>query len=200
METRSFRLSSESPLMMHSEKTVNPFDPLTVELKKLTGKRKKTDEDLVEIARLEFVAGTYWTPEAGYHIPGGNIESMLIASAKHFRLGQQVKQAVAVTEVHCPFKFSDDKLPPDKLWENKAYVDIRGVRVGTAKVNRCRPVFASWSVSFTAAFAPDKINPEDLVRVVENAGRYIGLGDFRPRYGRFTAEESAAAQPRRRSA
>ncbi len=44
-------------LMMHNGRTKDPLDPYAKALKKLTGKRKKTDADYLEISRLEWEAG-----------------------------------------------------------------------------------------------------------------------------------------------
>ena len=46
--------------MMHNARLANPLDPLVQEIKKLTGKRKKTEDDLLQIARLEWEGGFYF--------------------------------------------------------------------------------------------------------------------------------------------
>ena len=32
------------------------------------------------------------------------------------------------------------------------------------------------------------IDPDSLTRIVEHTARYVGFGDFRPKFGRATAE------------
>jgi hypothetical protein len=50
---------------MHDRnKLVNPLHPLTKELKRFTGKQKKTEEDLMALAKLEWLAGMYLTDSA----------------------------------------------------------------------------------------------------------------------------------------
>jgi hypothetical protein len=182
MKTVKFTIESISPMLMHSDRTANPLNPHTKALKAITGKRKKTDDDHYEIAKLEFIASCYFNSR--WHIPAANFEAMLLASAKHFKLGTTIKQALLVPD-DAEFIFSDSKLKPEDLFRIDEYVDQRTVKVGTAKTIRTRPIFNSYKVKFTCWLDTDKMNLEQLQQIVENAGKYVGLGDYRPRYGRF---------------
>jgi len=182
MKTVQFTIESVSPMLMHSDRTANPLNSHAKALKAITGKRKKTDEDHYEIAKLEFIASCYHNGK--WHIPSANFEAMLLASAKHFKLGTTIKQALLVPD-DAEFVFDDNKLTPTDLFKIDDYVDQRTVKVGMAKTIRTRPIFNSWTVKFTCWLDVDKMNVEQLVQIVENAGRYVGLGDYRPRYGRF---------------
>jgi len=183
MKTIRFKISGTNPLLMHSDRTANPLNEYAKKLKAITGKRKKTDEDHFEIAKLEFEASCYHS-EKGYFIPSANIEAMLLASAKHFKLGTTIKQAVLVND-DAKFSFEHDRLKPQSLFNVPQYVDQRTVKIGTSKTIRTRPIFNIWECEFTIWLDTDKMNPEQLQQIVENAGNYVGLGDYRPRYGRF---------------
>ena len=54
-------------------------------------------------------------------------------------------------------------------------------------VTRVRPALrAGWEAEFDIQVnLPEYIAPQDLNGVIANAGRLMGLGDFRPTYGRF---------------
>lgn len=54
-------------------------------------------------------------------------------------------------------------------------------------ITRTRPALkAGWTVEFDVQInLPEYISPADLNEVAANAGRLLGLGDFRPTYGRF---------------
>ena len=71
-----------------------------------------------------------------------------------------------------------------KEWD---YLDTRRVMVQRAGVNRVRPAMhAGWKATFDfQVLVPEYIDRNSLREVVEQAGRLIGLGDFRPTYGRF---------------
>lgn len=67
------------------------------------------------------------------------------------------------------------------------YEDRRRVVVQRNGINRTRPAMkAGWRATFDLQVTlPEYISPPMLNEVVANAGRLIGLGDFRPSYGRF---------------
>ena len=67
------------------------------------------------------------------------------------------------------------------------YLDQRRVMVQRAGVTRVRPAFLpGWTASFEFQIQlPEYVPGQDLLDVLVNAGRLIGVGDFRPTYGRF---------------
>lgn len=67
------------------------------------------------------------------------------------------------------------------------YEDRRRVVVQRNGVNRTRPAMRSgWRASFLLMVnLPEYIPPQLLNEVVSAAGRLVGIGDFRPSYGRF---------------
>lgn len=67
------------------------------------------------------------------------------------------------------------------------YLDVRRAVVQRSAVTRTRPAFrAGWSASFTIeVLTPEYITPTDLLDTLNTAGRLIGIGNFRPTYGRF---------------
>lgn len=183
MKTIKVTIKSISPMLMHSDVTANPLGFWSKELKKYTSKRKKTDEDHEAISSVEFQASCYYD-EGKYVIPSANIEACMLASAKQFKLGTTIKQAVIVPE-DATFDFEHSDLTPEKLYSKAQYVDMRTVKVGTSKTIRTRPIFHSWESTFEVFLDEDKMNPEQVIDIISNAGKYVGLGDYRPRYGRF---------------
>lgn len=67
------------------------------------------------------------------------------------------------------------------------YLDRRRVCVMRAAVTRVRPALnAGWSATFQLMIqTPEYISPQTLNAVIADAGRLVGVGDFRPSYGRF---------------
>lgn len=183
MKTLVFEIESIVPLLMHDDKTANPLNDFTKKLKALTGKRNKTDEDHAAIAEVEWNASLYYE-NGKYVIPTKVLESTLLASAKQFKKGTLLKQCVLVAD-DMTLEFKDKNLTPDKLFKKLEYVDMRTVKVGQAKTTRCRPKFDSWKGEFTVILDEDKLNVEEIEQIVNNAGKYVGMCDYRPRYGRF---------------
>jgi hypothetical protein len=67
------------------------------------------------------------------------------------------------------------------------YVDQRRVVIQRSAITRSRPAFlAGWEATFEVMVqTPEYIDRDMLHAVIANAGRLVGLGDFRPTYGRF---------------
>lgn len=67
------------------------------------------------------------------------------------------------------------------------YLDQRRVTVQRSGVTRVRPaLFAGWRATFDLdVILPEYISGERLHHAIQNAGRLVGVGDFRPTYGRF---------------
>jgi hypothetical protein len=70
-------------------------------------------------------------------------------------------------------------------------IDKRGVRVQMARVTRCRPFLnKGWKCEFTVDVLEPSFITEDLLRdIIDRAGKFHGLMDFRPDYGRFMVTE-----------
>jgi hypothetical protein len=67
------------------------------------------------------------------------------------------------------------------------YLDRRRVMVQRQGINRTRPAMrAGWTVTFDLMVVlPEYLDRNSLRETVESAGRLIGIGDFRPTFGRF---------------
>lgn len=67
------------------------------------------------------------------------------------------------------------------------YLDQRRVTVQRAGITRVRPAFhAGWEAELTLmVLLPEYVPPMDLHAVLSDAGRLVGVGDYRPTYGRF---------------
>jgi hypothetical protein len=72
-------------------------------------------------------------------------------------------------------------------------VDCRAVTVNKAHILRRRPRFDDWEVTFTVCFDEGAISAETLISILEEAGRTKGIGDYRPKFGRFSVVENAEA-------
>jgi len=183
-QSLKFHIEGIAPLLMHNGQLANPLNPLVKEMKTLTGQRKKTDEVHLALSRLEFRAGLYLNSKGEVIITSDVLESCLIEGAKKSKLGKQFKSAVAIHEDS--ILNYGKKLTVDELWERSAeFADVRGVKVGTSRVMRTRPIFRNWSLKFTALYDDEQINAENLLQAVTDAGTQVGLCDYRPKYGRF---------------
>lgn len=186
-------ITGTSELLMHNSRLANPLDPAAKALKKATGKRTKTDDDYEEIARLEHAGGLYLDPDVGPYVPSDNIWRSLYDGAKKHKLGVKVKEGVIFSEPVNPLSYKGPR-DQDGLWKDENFRHFASVKVGMQRVMRCRPVFRQWSTEANGILDPNVLDFEELITVANTAGMIIGLGDYRPRYGRYraTVEKIAA--------
>ena len=115
--------------------------------------------------------------------PAIHLESSMIRAAVEFKFkGQKTykdlfKAAVFVEPLMVPHK--------DEGW----VIDKQYVVIGKARILRCRPRFDSWALDFTVRILDDRVQPLIVQQVLETAGKYYGIGDYRPRFGLFEVTE-----------
>ena len=126
------------------------------------------------------------------YIPGSNIFACIIAAGIFHKVGKKqlttnksslIPAGCIVEELICP-------LGTDQ-WE----VDARSVvNPSTQGRMMCyRPRLDVWSLTFTLDIDTSVFDPKLIRAVVDDAGKKIGLGDFRPQrkgpFGRFVVTE-----------
>lgn len=192
MDTIKIRITGTAPLLVHSDRLANPLDPLTKEIKTFTGKRKKTDDDHLAIARLEWTGGMYYDEKIGPFIPGRNIRAMLISGAKKTKDSTKAKAGMIVNEDKVKLIYSGPRKIED-MWDDGRFTDMRSVCVMKARTMRCRPVFPEWAIEFSVIYDPSVVDRSDILRFCDAGGRLVGMGDYRIEkggdFGRFEACE-----------
>ncbi len=180
-------------LLMHNPSILmNPFHKITQEMKGLTAKRKKSDEDLRRISELEWHASLYFDPEVGVYMPGDNVEKCAVECARMKKRGKDVQRGLMCLERRIPL-IVDGKVQKNisALFSmNGKYVDLRPERVSGRGVLRTRPIFRDWQFTVDIAFDDEIWNERDVVQLFEDAGKYMGLCDRRPRFGQFVVEKA----------
>jgi hypothetical protein len=185
MATFQMQIEGIAPLLMHSARLADPMDDATKALAAVTGKRKKTDDDHIEVARLEHLGSLYISQEFGPFIPGQNIEAALFRGAARTKQGTALKSALLVPQNVNPLIYRGPR-DAQGLWEDKAFVHRSSVKVGTSRVIRTRPVFSSWQIAFEGDLDTEVVDKGSFEQIADTTGRLVGLGDWRPRFGRFT--------------
>lgn len=182
-KTVSLRLTGVSPLVCHNGQLADPLNYWSRELKRVTSKRHKVEADMEEAARIEFFGGLYLNEAGAPVIPADLVQATLIAGAKKSKQGPQAKSAMIVLH-DSPIEYDGPKVKED-LWNDQRFRLRVAVKVGTSKVMRTRPIFHDWAVNTEVQYLPELVNAQDLKEWAYAAGTQIGIGDWRPRYGRF---------------
>jgi len=59
-------------------------------------------------------------------------------------------------------------------------------------------MFQAWKAELALDFLPTLLNPSDVHGFLATVGEQIGIGDWRPRFGRFSVTDLSASARRRR--
>jgi hypothetical protein len=181
-KTKTYELESDGPLLMHNGQLADPVNRFTKQLKEISGKRKKVDADFEQMAKIEFL-GSLYTKGKDLVLPADMLNACLINSAKVEKMGKAAKAGVIVRS-DMVFDYGENK-PFEELFEDENYKFVKAVRVQQNKVMRTRPKFDSWTGKVEVQYEDSLVNEASLDRWFVIAGTQIGLGDWRPVYGRF---------------
>lgn len=183
MASFTLTMQGTAPLLMHNARLADPLDTAARAMKRVSGKRTKTDEDHEELGRLEH-AGSLYLNADGPFMPADNVFRMLWDAGKKHKFGVKVKEGVLITTDESPLLYEGPR-SADGLWADKNFVNRASVKVGTSRVTRTRPQFRQWATIVEGMYDPAIIDFSELEMIVETGGARIGLGDWRPRFGRF---------------
>ena len=171
-------------LIMHNGRTSNPLDPFAKAMKEISGKRKKTDADLEALSNIEFQAGLYTDEKERVIIPSRVLESVLVEGAKKSKEGKLALSGMFV-DTDAILEYEGGPMTVKQLTESPDHRLCVAVRVGMAKVMRTRPHFKNWKAKFKVSVSDTVANESQLRRWIEDAGTLVGIGDWRPRHGRY---------------
>jgi hypothetical protein len=171
MKTIKVKLKSDGPLLMHALPKEAPREMRD------TGKEFDPKEE-VENA-------LYKDREGKIYFPSKWIKGCLESAAKGVKKGtvnlrSKIIQAVSIYPPQIyPTKLSDYEI-------DQQYVRIQGRNL----ILRSRPRFDEWEIEFEINFDEEIISANDIKKLLERGGRFIGIGDGRKiGYGRFKIEK-----------
>lgn len=141
----------------------------------------------------------YATSDGFLFQPAAHIEGSLVKSAAAFKIkgrGSKTWKDPIRAYVYCvpdePLLLWEGEPIPEPTSElltnptDAIKVDVRRVRVQRAAVARSRLfINEGWELKFTLEIHDTQVGPDVLREILDESGRAVGIGDFRPRYGRF---------------
>ena len=165
----SVKIKGVKPLLQHSTYA------MTLPKSK---KVKSSEHDIDEEAALCL----YLNEEKQMCVPFMHILAAMRKAATNLKKGGSGKKTLK-DFVYSGLQVSPDLIP---LTPQKYDIDVQIVKVGTARIPRARPLFKTWEIDFKITIVDEQTWDAGTVRqVLEEAGKYQGIGDFRPLYGTF---------------
>lgn len=189
-----YRLVGTTPMLMHNVQLAVPTNKYAKLMKEISGKRGKTEEDLEELAHIEFLGGLYLNDKGEPALPREMLYGVLVRGARKSKNGKLIEAGVTFDQAYYPLTY-DGPRTAAALWEfengsGREFVDQRMVIVNGGRVVRTRPIFREWSVTVTAHVAPEVTEDSVVRQAWRDAGIYSRMGDGRfLGYGAFTLAE-----------
>lgn len=122
--------------------------------------------------------------EKGCFAPSSWVEASLRETAKEFKgKGRGSLKNTVLSSVF----IEPEEIPLNK--ETYDAIDRRPAVIQRQRIVRSRPRFDSWELEFVVNYDEKRINKEVLKQILTEAGMVKGIGDYRPKFGRFELVE-----------
>jgi hypothetical protein len=181
------KLVGVSPLLHHSSRRfLDPFDPEGKKFKMLSVKKKKSDAELATLSDMEFVLSLYADAEGRPILPAECIEAAIVGGARRSKSGKTALVSVTCSDARLEY---DGPKTIEGMLADRSCRDLRPVVVQRNRIVRTRPIFRQWSAKVDVTFDEQVVNADVVRDWINLAGMYCGVGDYRPRFGRFTVED-----------
>jgi hypothetical protein len=150
----------------------------------ITPKKKTGDKRLTEAEKIEVAKQYLYTDGKGKVCqPASHIEGTLIKASTQFKMVGAGKKSYKEIAKGGIFVFPEMIIHKNQKWT----VDSRSIVNPTTRGrSMCyRPRIESWSLEFVIEVNDDRADEQVIKQMLEHAGSYIGIGAYRPRFGRF---------------
>ena len=184
----AFIVQGTESTLMSNGRMVDKLNPYTKALKTMTSKMKRSDEEELDMRKLQFLGSLYMRDdvetenEKTPYWPRDNVKTLVWKASKTQKCGPKVLQGLIAHDAILEY---DGPKDAEGLWADTRFRHVKRAVRERKSVMVCRPQFREWKTVLALEYDPQKINRDDLVSFVEHAGRYIGLSTWQMRYGMF---------------
>lgn len=184
----SLTCTGTRPLLANNGQLANPINAYAQQLKQHTKKRTKTDEDLIAMMRIEARGGCYETADGLLAWPNEAIWRCIYEAGKATKRGEDIKRALRLDFGVVPLLINGTEVSCDEFLTDPTHIDYRSAVVSRRRVMRSRPLIADWSLVVPFDLDESMMDSRDLEPIVERAGHYVGMGNWRPTFGTFNGQ------------
>lgn len=169
MEKFKVEIKGTRPLLMNSPKSL--------------GEQRNSQRGRKSVTQKEEAEGLLYLSGNGKpYIPSlAILAAMQRQSTNHKIPGRGKKTYKDFIYAGLEIETDEIELQSESDWK----IDSRPVVIGGARIMKARPKFKDWKLEFQISILDEIITPEVLKILLEEAGKFSGLLDFRPLFGRF---------------
>lgn len=106
----------------------------------------------------------------------------MVVAARRLKLGKDAQAGIIVEQDSV---LNGVPSVAEILKNQERYFFTKRAKVKQSAVMRTRPIFNKWSTSVTVSYLSDVLNESQVIDIAKIAGQLVGIGDYRPKYGRF---------------
>tara|TARA_R100001443_G_scaffold1502_2_gene5539 strand:- start:123 stop:800 length:678 start_codon:yes stop_codon:yes gene_type:complete len=191
------------PLLLSNFKYQHPCEPLYKLKAPISKKRNKTEEDFVALSKLDFLMSGHWLNDDGNdcnaeidsngnvsfegfsdpYIPAGMLRSSIGNSSKALnnRKGAAFDRGVLI-DADFPLRYTGSKIC-NEMWDQGLHQRDRGDRNGKLIWITRIKIPTGWEIDFQINCDSSQVEISQLEDMIKGAGRYIGVGSWRPENG-----------------
>lgn len=191
IRTANVSITGVAPLLQNNPQTVDRFNPFARRMAAINAKKtRRTDDDYLELRALEVEAKVYF--DGGVYIPASWLAEAIATAA--FRVAKisraDIRGALFTTSDKIPLTYrgSDKVKTVVDVVKNPNFSILLTLPQGQVRVVKAFPIFHQWSFGTQIEFDDKIIDPDSLTRILQHTAKYGGFGDFRPKFGRASAE------------
>jgi hypothetical protein len=187
VDVYTFEITGKEPGIMFNNPAM--MGATTGTVTQTRSNKKYNDKDEAEMR-------TYRNDKGNLVVPSVQVRASLLEASKAFKLGRTNLKTVLNSIMIEPVDDLELKSPSNRPIKNYT-IDKRRVVVSRAGIMRARPVVPQWKLSFKIEVDRELMENslqgtstlELLTRVLSDAGKKQGIGDYRPQkggsFGRF---------------
>lgn len=192
IQTLSVKITGINPLLQNNPQTVDPFNRYSKMKKAITAKKRKTDDDLIELGNIEAESKIYFDDAIGVYIPATWVTESIIRNAFAIeKIGaNKIRGGLFATQSKIELDYRGKKKVKTitDIVMNPEFRHRMLLKQGQVRVPKDAPIFHEWSFNTELEFDDSVIDFGGMKRIIERSARYGGFGDFRPTFGRALAE------------
>lgn len=192
IRTIGYTINGIAPLLLNNPQTVDRFNKYSKRMSVINAKKtRRTDEDYMELREIEIRSKIFFDEE-GIYVPAtwmnASLEKISNAVAKISKATMRGAVFSNDTKLRLIYENQNKVKTPEDIVRNDEFHHLMNIKQGQVRIMKAYPKFEGWSFSGSIDYDDTIVDRSALQRLLEHASKYGGYGDFRPTFGRATAE------------